>query len=395
METKSMLKALTPHVSNRNPVTKSRSLVLIDPKTQSLNVSSSAFYYLETKMEASATEVAEVKKAFSVNLQVLIRILRLCGEVFNLECSKDSSQAVIISGPDKYYIDVEIASEYIKGKLPNYDDLSDPTISISMPYYDFWRLIQKSEPFASRDKYRQVLCSVCVRQYKDRIRFLATDGRVVSDFSHIEEQADFKATTNEEQGYNEIVVPIEVIKMLPFSSYSGGILLIKKENECRIKSPNLHLVWGLGERRDNYLNVDKAFTGCKPKQLIMCVPTKDVLRAVVGTSSVFRQDNNRTIMSLTAEWDSENEVVFQSKQDSNTVGYYETRIPFTIEHLTNKQTYGDVVHFNGHFLRKIAKSIESKNMSIVLHGNKEPIVIYPADNPNIFTRYLMMPLRGQ
>lgn len=100
-------------------------------------------------------------------------------------------------------------------------------------------------------------------------------------------------------------------------------------------------------------------------------------------------------MSLTAEWDSENEVVFQSKQDGNAVGYYETRIPFTIEHLTNKQTYGDVVHFNGHFLRKIVKSIKSENMSVILHGDKEPIVIYPADNPNIFTRYLMMPLRNQ
>lgn len=404
MNTKEMLNALTPHVNNRNPITKKNALVLIRTEsvlgasTSSIRVASSAFYYLETSIEVPKLETSEIKESFSANLHVLIRILRLCGKTFSVEY-KNGTQAIISSGKDKYYLDTKEPSAYSNGKLPDVKDNSQkPIVSISLPYHSFLNLAKKSEPFATKDKSRRFLTSICVRQYKDRIRFLATDGRVVSDRNYVEEQENFNAVINKELNCNEIIIPLEVIKMLPKYVDAGNIdnvLLTRREKECRIESKNICIVWGLGDRQDLYPNVDKAFDGVAGKKLVMNLSKQEVLNAMIRASSIFGQDNCRVIMSQMAELGSQNDVMFQSKKFDNVAGYYEAKIPFDIGFVPDKQTYKGEYHFNGSILRNIVKTIEEDRINIVLHGNNEPMIIYPADCQETFIKYLLMPLRAK
>jgi DNA polymerase III sliding clamp (beta) subunit (PCNA family) len=390
MNTKALVQALVPHNNNRNPIHKKRALALIKPKMVSgLRIASSSFIYLQTMVDMPLNELTEIEQAFSTNIVVLLRILRLCGETVQIKYVAGHTQATITSGTDTYHIDVEDESAYLNGRRPSeHAEDTEQDITFSMPYQLLYKLVKNSEPFVSRDIRRAVLNGVCVRQYKDRIRFLATDGRAVSDFSYPEENKDLNIVSNVEHEYNEIIIPMDVMKILSSpKSKLDSVTITKKGNAG----------WSLGDVVHLYPDVDKAFTGCKPTELCMSLDTKSFMKAMVNTSTVFHQDNSRTIMSLTAEIEDEhNIVVFQSKQTSDVTGYYETAIPFEIKYLDDDNSYADVVHFNGQFMRKIIKSIDSDSIFLFLHGHNEPLIIMPDPQDELITaRYLLMPLRGQ
>jgi DNA polymerase III sliding clamp (beta) subunit (PCNA family) len=403
MNPKKIIEALAPHKLNYNPLKGKTSIVSVeyDEKKSELILKSNLFYDMITIVPVSdnVIYIPKMEKKVFLDMKFLESVLRNCEKSISLKIKKDDSYLKIEAENIDYFLINEVPVN--SRSIPH----SDVTMMFGMPIKDFTKITKRVAKFVSKDKHRETLQSICVRQFNDRIKFASTDGRTVCEIEYMEKQEQFELDKSSEKDYFEAIIPAKLINLI--KPQDKGFVFFAQSNDMSIiNMPSLSVSWKRSP--DRFPEYERVFKETNSPEMKIEIGRKSVLRALKTAMIYGKKDGYFCGLKFNHQLDDNSIKItgYDSKShDGNLFEYCELAL-FSIKHLewlypgkAIESEYSKSIFLSSKYLYNILNSIDGGIFSVFLskgtQDNPMPIVVRPNEQiKKTNERYLLMPLRN-
>lgn len=258
----------------------------------------------------------------------------------------------------------------------------DPSMKIYLSD-DVAKQIKKAEQFASRDAYRNVIASTCIRIVDGITQILSTDGRKV--FTSIVQQNLISSFSTDSEGEsNEVIIPREVCLIIANSKSSFSILKYDEDNLSRviIETFGFTIEYILDHKTSpKYPDVNKAFPENGAKSCF--VVNKNMLKSIINYAAKSTTSPKKKPGIIVDFCDDEISVGADYAAFSSKMKIVES----------DGETDGCRIKINPLFVKTILDSIDTIDVKIFYRSMTQPLIFTPSYSGAFKEVCLLMPLR--